>query len=86
MHKNALIGRSKQKQQKETDSQKDINQNLERAGLSIRRRSQNNTPVIPSPGAYEDIAVVGKSSDDHSTVLNVVGQHYSAPTEPILHT
>ena len=78
-----MIGRSKQKQNQAVDATKDVYQMLDRAGLSMRRRSQNNTPVVPSAGNYEDIGIVGKG-DDHSTVLNVVGQHYSAPTEPIL--
>ena len=85
MHKNAMIGRSKQKQNQALGPNQDVYQNLENAGFALRRKSQTNAPVVPTPGNYEDIAIVGKDSD-HSTVLNVVGQHYSAPNEPILQT
>ena len=67
------------------DSQKKSQQNLDGLGIALRRRSHNNTPVVPSPGNYQEIAVIGKA-DDHSTVLKVEGQHYSAPIEPIQQT
>ena len=80
-----MIGRSKQKQNQAVDASRDAYMNLGQTSIMFRRRSQNNTPVIPAPGNYEDIGIVGKG-DDHSTVLNIVGQHYSAPNEPILKT